>query len=466
MSMTALVVGDLVLEYQYAIAPPYSVVNHGDRSSPVQHTDVLLGGAAAVAQVIAALGCKVLLAGLTGDDEHGKTLETLIAGAGVTACISKKLPRTNLVQRTTLDGADVSTIVLTQRTGNADTSEILASLYQLPANLLAEIGVIVIADYEYGGVVPELVYTMSQLSTTYHVPVVVVTTGGSCGLRQGFDLVVSNTPVAEKLFADVVHPALAVECSPSDRCHSLCYLLRQQLYAKAAVLVDDRAVYFTDPDDAHHVHAVDTNAGCHVAPMRQLTLAAATAAVNYCEQKSLSNAAARLTHALAVADVGGDVTADTVSERAYVAIGWPAKLQDKHGAKLFADRRRRMRPGCRLVLVTGIFDGLSHTGIEAIRHAAKQGDCVIVATDSDEQLVRSHTDAVVPASFRMTHLAMLPDVDAVFATSEDDIELVRHFKPEVYMPIGCNMANMGRGADYVAAHGGRVEFAPEHPYTM
>ncbi len=449
MSLTALVVGDLICELHYTIATPANT----------QHTDVLLGGAAATAQLAQALGCRVFLAGLTGADEYAKTLETLISAAGVTACISKLLPTTNVVVG--------DSIPMTQRRYNANTGEILTSLYQLPVNLLSEIGVIVIADYAYGGVTAPLVSAMKQLSTMYNIPVIVTTTtADSPALRQDFNLLISDVDVAEKLLAAVVHPALCVECSPDDRRYVMCQLLQRQLYAKEVVLVDARAVYFTDPDDNHRVHAVNTHEGCRVPSQKQIALAASAMAAAYCRKESLSAAAAFLTHVLAVADKGGEVTADNVGAHAYIAGGWSAKLCDKHSAKLLVDRWRRMHHGCRIVLVTGIFDGLTHLDIEALRYAARQGECVVVAMDSDAHIVAANADVVVPESFRMTHLAMLPDVDAVFTTAESDIELVRHFKPEVYMPIGCSMANMGQGADYVAAHGGRVEFAPQRPYTV
>jgi len=125
-------------------------------------------------------------------------------------------------------------------------------------------------------------------------------------------------------------------------------------------------------------------------------------------------------------------------------------------------RLRRRRPRPRVVLANGLFD-LLHVGhVRYLRAAARLGDVLVVAINSDRsaRTLRGPGRPIVPAADRARLVAAIEGVDYVVQFSSPTVApLLRRLRPD----IQC------KGTDYtvatvperqvVRAYGGRVRIA-------
>ncbi|MBI1951406.1 MAG: adenylyltransferase/cytidyltransferase family protein [Acidobacteria bacterium] len=123
---------------------------------------------------------------------------------------------------------------------------------------------------------------------------------------------------------------------------------------------------------------------------------------------------------------------------------------------------RRRRPAPRVVLANGLFD-LLHVGhVRYLRAAARLGDVLVVAINSDRSVraLRGPGRPIVPGADRARLVAAIEGVDYVVQFSSPTVApIIRRLRPD----IQC------KGTDYtvasvperqvVRAHGGRVRIA-------
>ena len=481
MGATALVVGDLFLRrqthsvaahvYSNAAAPAMSLLGPVAVFPTTTTTGVTdsLGGSGHVAQLLNTLGYNVMLTGLVGNDAAGATVDTLLKQTSVAYNLSPGLQQTSMESSLLCNGTVVSrcrdAIPLLP---NADTSQIVAALYALSSTVLAEIKVVVVVDLGYGQVTNDLLTTVRQFADLYGVKIVMMTEFNYFQAGRGLaHILITNSAGAAAETAANVHPALAVNAPDQLQEETRCWCLRKMHQSYSVVVVSDAesALLCTDPDNGHKGYTVQLSKAVQ-STQERLTQATVMIAATQMETEDVVHSVTRAGQYIMAGESQQPVTRDVFDEYVYAQAGWASRLCDKHTAKLFVDRRRRLKPGCRIVFVTGAFTDISSQDIEAIRFASRQGDYVVVAIDDDATLVAAGAPVFAPESYRLTYVAILPWVHAVFATTEDTLNLVRHFKPEVLVPLGHTIATAGREIDYVAEHGGRVEFVPANPYIQ
>jgi rfaE bifunctional protein nucleotidyltransferase chain/domain len=127
----------------------------------------------------------------------------------------------------------------------------------------------------------------------------------------------------------------------------------------------------------------------------------------------------------------------------------------------------RARPRHGIVLTNGCFDVLHRGHFETIRMAAKQGDCLIVAVNTDESIraLKGPHRPIYPLADRMFNVSQIAGVSYVvpFGTVEDpSVEsLVERIRPDVLVKGGDYSLDGVVGAAVVERHGGRVVIAPK-----
>lgn len=481
MAPTALVVGDLFLRrqthsvashlYSDAVTPAMSLLGPVAVFPTTTTTGVTdsLGGSGYVAKLLNTLGYNVMLTGLVGNDAAGVTVDTLLKQTSVAYNLIQGLPQTRVESSLLCDG----TLVSRCRGGipllpNADTSQIVAALYALPPIILAEIKVVVVVDLGYGQVTNELLTTVRQFADLYGVKIVMMTEFNYLQAGRGLaNILVTDSAGAVAETAANVHPALAMNTTDQLQEETRCWCIRNTYQSHSVVVVSNvsSALLCTDPDNGHKGYTVQLSNVVR-SPQELLTQATVMIAATQMETDDIIHSVTRAGQYIMAGERQQPVTQDVFDEYVYAQAGWASRLCDKHTAKLFVDRRRRIKPGCRIVFVNGAFTDISSRDIEAIRFASRQGDYVVVAIDDDATLAAAGAPVFAPESYRLTYVAILPWVHAVFSTAEDTLSLVRHFKPEVLVPIGHTISTAGREIDYVAEHGGRVEFVPANPYIQ
>jgi len=477
---TALVVGDLFLRrqthsvashvYSDAVTPAMSLLGPVAVFPTTTTTGVTdsLGGSGYVAKLLNTLGYNVMLTGLVGNDAAGVTVDTLLKQTSVAYNLIQGLSQTSVESSLLCDG----TLVSRCRGGipllpNADTSQIVAALYALPPIVLAEIKVVVVVDLGYGQVTNELLTTVRQFADLYGVKVVMMTKFNYLQTGRGLaHILITDSEGAAAETAASVHPAIAMGGDLQQCDAARAWYIRETYKSLSAVVASSSmALIYTDPDNGNSTSAADITDLTRL-PDDVLVQVTVMVAATQMTSDDVAYSMLQSRNYVLVSERNPRVTSDVFDEYVSKQAGWPAKLCDKHTAKLFVDRRRRLKPGCRIVFVNGAFTDISSRDIEAIRFASRQGDYVVVAIDDDATLAAAGAPVFAPESYRLTYVAILPWVHAVFSTAEDTLSLVRHFKPEVLVPIGHTISTAGREIDYVAEHGGRVEFVPANPYIQ
>jgi rfaE bifunctional protein nucleotidyltransferase chain/domain len=110
------------------------------------------------------------------------------------------------------------------------------------------------------------------------------------------------------------------------------------------------------------------------------------------------------------------------------------------------------------VMVNGTFDILHRGHIELLNFARQQGDSLLVAIDTDQRVkeLKGEDRPINNQEDRKFHLANLKAVDSVcFFDSKDElIELMKHWKPDVYV----------KGSDWKGSEGTAHKYSKEVIY--
>ena len=118
--------------------------------------------------------------------------------------------------------------------------------------------------------------------------------------------------------------------------------------------------------------------------------------------------------------------------------------------------------GYKSVFTNGCFDLLHIGHVQLIQEAARQGDRLIVAVNSDASVKRlkGPERPIQPQAARALVMAGLDGVDAVTIFDEDTpLALIEAVTPDVLVKGGDYDPDTIVGAAHVRAHGGRVHIA-------
>ena len=122
--------------------------------------------------------------------------------------------------------------------------------------------------------------------------------------------------------------------------------------------------------------------------------------------------------------------------------------------------------GKRIVLTNGCFDLLHAGHLDLLAHAARFGDVLVLAINSDASVrrLKGPERPLVPESERAALLAALTFVDAVTIFEEDTpLALLEVVRPHVLVKGGDYATSEVVGRELVEAAGGRVEIVPLTP---
>jgi D-glycero-beta-D-manno-heptose 1-phosphate adenylyltransferase len=110
------------------------------------------------------------------------------------------------------------------------------------------------------------------------------------------------------------------------------------------------------------------------------------------------------------------------------------------------------------VMVNGTFDILHRGHIELLNFARQQGDSLLVAIDTDRRVaeLKGEDRPINNQQDRKFHLANLKAVDSVcfFDSKEELIELMKHWKPDIYV----------KGSDWKGSEGTAHKYSKQVIY--
>jgi D-beta-D-heptose 7-phosphate kinase/D-beta-D-heptose 1-phosphate adenosyltransferase len=449
------VVGDLMLD-QY-------VIGGVDRISPeapvpvvrVHDTEDRLGGAANVARQVAILGGRVSLAGVIGADSAGDILLKLCADCGINADAVVRLKGGRTTRKLRVIGHSQQLLRLDWEDAAPCTK---STAEQFAALLVASSkpDAIILSDYAKGVLTPETIAAVTAKRGT--APVVVDPKTRDFSRYHGATVITPNLKeleLASGQSLDATAPqAVAAAARPLIAAAGLSAMV-VTLSEQGMLIVPAGAEEIGIPATAREVYDV-TGAGDTVVAVLSLALGAGAPLV----------AAAQIANAAAGVSVGqiGAVAVDSDSIRSELTAAPEAKVVSRED---LASRATSWRmAGKRIVFTNGCYDLLHAGHLSLLHEAARLGDILVLAINSDTsvQRLKGPERPLVPQAERAALLAALSCVDAVTIFDEDTpLEALKSIKPDVLVKGADYKAEEVVGKDFVETYGGRVALVPLLP---
>ena len=444
-----LVVGDLILDRYW-----YGVTNRVSPEAPVPVVKVnsfeeRIGGAGNVAANAAALGAKVTLVGIAGDDTESRRLEGLCRDAAIDIHLLRDPNcQTTAKLRVISQHQQLLRMDFESRTEGFDTAPLCAVVSQK----ISGCDVLVLSDYAKGCL--SRVEDLIQIGRDAGKKIIVDPKGATFERYNGANVITPN--LAE--FEAIVGPCgnlLELE----ERARSLCeshgfdaLLITRGDQGMSLIRAAGEAVHLAA--QARDVFDV-TGAGDTVCAVLATGIASGQ---DLTRATVLANAAAGLAVAkLGTAVVSADELGNALSVRKNCSLGIVSV------EVLLEEVKAARRKGERIVMTNGCFDILHAGHVRYLEEAASLGDRLIVAVNSDASVrrIKDVTRPLNPLDQRVTVLNALGCVDWVVVFDDDTPRsLIGQVKPDVLVKGGDYDASGIAGANEVLAAGGEVMTLP------
>jgi D-beta-D-heptose 7-phosphate kinase/D-beta-D-heptose 1-phosphate adenosyltransferase len=455
-----LVLGDLILDrYVWGDADRIS------QEAPVillreDRQETRLGGAANVANMLRGLDAEVTLAGVVGNDADAPLVAQELARAGVdcsalitdddrpTTCKVRFMGRAQHRHPHQMLRVD-------REMRHPIRTEIAQKLLDAMLPRLHEFQAVLISDYAKGVCTAEVVKPLIAAARAAGIPVVVdPAAGGDYNLYRGATGVTPNRSETQK--------ATGIDVRSIEAAYKAGNLLVEKFGLDMAFVTLDRDGIVLARQDGEPIHLPTrirevydvTGAGDMVLAMFGLGMAAGIEPSRLCR----------------LANVAGGLEVEQVG---VVRISRKEILTDLlHGSRRAAGKvcsldeltrhvSARHKAGQKVVLTNGCFD-LLHVGhITYLAEAAREGDCLIVAINSDDSVRRLNKAPERPIfdqEYRAAMLAGLESVDYVVVFDEDTPHAVLHaLQPDILVKGGTYRDDEIVGREVVVQYGGRVK---------
>jgi D-beta-D-heptose 7-phosphate kinase/D-beta-D-heptose 1-phosphate adenosyltransferase len=449
------VVGDLMIDEYVSGA-----VERISPEAPVpvvrtQGSEHRLGGAANVARQIVTLGARVSVAGVCGQDAAGEQLLELCARAGIDTRAVLKLAGRHTTRK-------LRVVSHSQQLLRLDWEDVRPCTAEVSARLLAQLATgdppdaIILSDYGKGVLTAETIAGI--LSARGAIPLVVDPKHRDFGRYRGASTVTPNLhelEVAAGCTLDVEDLAGVAAAARALMRSAGIESMVVTLGNHGMLVVPAAGPEVSVPAIRHEVYDV-TGAGDTAIAVLTLALAARAPLA---QAAQLANAAA----GVSVTQVGA-VAVSAASIRDALAAHPDGKLLSRH--ELAARAATWRTAGKRIVLSNGCFDLLHAGHLALLSQAAKLGDVLVLAINSDASVrrLKGAERPLVPQAERAALLAALAFVDAVTIFDEDTpLALLEAVKPHVLVKGGDYQPSEVIGRELVEAAGGRVVIVPLTP---
>jgi len=410
----------------------------------VQHQEERPGGAGNVALNIAALGSKVTLVGVTGQDEAANNLLKLLTTQGI-HCAFIQLENTPTI--TKLRALSRHQQLLRLDFENEFSALSPQTIYHYLQTFLAQINVVVLSDYGKGTLADPT--TLISAARAAHKPVLVDPKGRDFAKYRGATLITPNLAEFEAVVGPCPHLTKLVDQGEALRDHLQLEALLITRSQEGMTLLQRGQPALHLPAHAREVFDV-TGAGDTVIGVLAASLAAGQPLFN-------ATALANLAAGLVVAKLG--TASVTIAELEYA-------LHTQSGKKGICDIttlktavRAAQASGETIVMTNGCFDLLHAGHVHYLTQARQLGDRLIVAINDDDSVrrLKGPPRPLNSLAHRAAVLNALECVDWVIPFSEDTpANLICQILPDILVKGGDYQIQQIAGSDCVLAKGGRV----------
>ena len=449
------VVGDLMLD-EYVMGAVERISPEAPvRVVRVRDTEHRLGGAANVARQVAALGAEVCLAGVIGDDAAGEDFLRLCAASKLDTSAVIKLPERRTTRKLRVLGHSQQLLRLDWEDAKPCTPQVtvrmISKLTEGPRP-----DAIILSDYAKGVLTAETIAGLTSMRGAG--PIVVDPKHRDFTRYRGATTITPNLRELEAAAGQTLDADDAAAVAAAARPLATAAGLEAMVVTlgdRGMLVVPAQGQYTAVPAIQRAVYDV-TGAGDTAISVLTLSLAA----------KAPLLAAAQLANAAAGVSVGqiGAVAVDASSIRDALAERHDSKILGRDD--LVARAATWRMAGKRIVFTNGCFDLLHAGHLSLLSQAAKFGDVLVLAINSDASVrrLKGAERPLVPQEDRAAVLAALEFVDAVTIFDEDTpLEVLQSVRPQVLVKGGDYKLETVVGRDFMEATGGRVTLVPLTP---
>jgi D-beta-D-heptose 7-phosphate kinase / D-beta-D-heptose 1-phosphate adenosyltransferase len=449
------VIGDLMLDEYVSgaverISPeaPVPVVRARD-------SEYRLGGAANVARQVAALGAQVSLAGLVGSDPAADQLLRLCAACEIDTRAVVKLPEACTTRKLRVLGHHQQLLRLDFEDAHPCSAQTSVRMLSKLAEAAAP-DAIILSDYAKGVLTEKTLAGIMPLRAAR--PVVVDPKHRDFNRYRGATILTPNLreleAAAGRSFAGTDTPALAAAARSLAAAGGFEALI-VTLGEHGMLVVPAEGVITRIPAVQREVYDV-TGAGDTAIAVLSLALAS----------RAPLALAAQLANVAAGVSVGqvGTVAVDVAALRGALAAHPVSKVLGRLELAAYAASWRMQ--GKRIVFTNGCFDLLHAGHVSLLSQAAKLGDVLLLAINSDASVrrLKGPDRPLVSQGDRASILAALSFVTAVTVFDEDTpLELLQSVRPDVLVKGGDYQLEHVVGRELVEANGGQVALLPLTP---
>ena len=453
-----LVVGDLILDrYIWGYAERIS------QEAPVallraDQREHRLGGASSVATMLAALGAKVQLLGIVGQDENAGVVRQILTEQGIDdALVVSVDDRPTTVKERYIGRAQdrhpQQMIRVDYEVRDAISAEVENGFISSLDAALAACDVVLISDYDKGVCTPRLLRQVIDRARSLGKRVLAdPIRGGDYSKYKGVHCMTPN-----RLEAGL---ATGMTIRTNDEAMAAAHKLQDELGMEASIVTLDRdGMALIDtlgretifPTRQRQVYDI-TGAGDMVLSVIGLVLAAGG---DYAEAVSLGNVAGGLeVEKIGVALLSRqEIMADLVEHHTQGG----SKVKSWSATADLC--RQRGKAGQKVVFTNGCFD-LLHVGhVRLLAQAAAQGDFLVVGLNSDASVKRLKGDSrpINNELARAEVLAALGCVGAVTIFDEETpLDLINTLRPDILVKGGDYKPHEVVGRDEVESWGGKL----------
>ncbi len=460
-----MVVGDLMLDrYVWGDAERIS------QEAPVillraDRREERLGGASSVATMLRALGAKVCIAGIVGNDHDAGRIRQMLTDLGIDhEGVVTDSGRPSTVKERYMGRAQHRHPQQMIRVDFEDRRYIAEAVRNQILNVIKQqmkhTDVVLISDYDKGVCTPSLLAGVISAASARGVRVIADPIRGHDYRKyHGCSAITPNRLEAGLATGRTIGDlAEAFEAAKH---------LQESLDLEAAIITLDKdgmAMCRNDGSTQHfptrprHVYDI-TGAGDMVMAMLGMALAAGA---DFSHAIPLANIAGGLeVEKIGVATVTREeILRDLTHSLPATNLTGPAKIQPLESLLHELDYRRRL--GQRVAFTNGCFDILHVGHVQYLQEARAQADLLIVGLNSDAsvQALKGKQRPVQPLEARSTVLAALQSVDFVTVFDElTPLHLIHAIRPDVLVKGADYSKEDVVGGDFVEAYGGRVHLA-------
>lgn len=445
------VIGDIILD-RY-------ITGSVNRVSPEAPVPVLLrsdqkevlGGAANVAVNAAALGCQVNLVGVVGNDDAAQSLRTILhewptinADSLVTYCGWPTITKTRV-----LSGRQQ--IVRIDNENTNIPSHISRELIKVSESVIKSSDVIVCSDYAKGALSTSVLRHIIKIAQEHNIPVIVDPKRPDFTAYRGATLITPN-------LAEMARATHNLPLETNDDVEKASRVASQQFGGDVLLTRSEKGMSLWCRD-GHIVHAEARKAEVFdVSGAGDTVVAAIAGVLSAGKNLDVATTIATTAASLAVNKLGTSIISrEELSHALYEEMEGSGVIAPLPYAIQAVENWKRH--GARVVFTNGCFD-LIHPGhISLIEGAARQGDKLIVAlnTDASVRRLKGPQRPLQSQESRAKVVRALRNVDMVVLFDEDTpLTLIDTLKPHILVKGADYREEDVVGRDIVTSYGGRV----------